>query len=88
MQIITRAAVKKGLCPQECLDALQVLLKKYNLPLETQYSPEQLADVALSDKKRKGDSLTLVVPCAFGESTLRPVSVAELADWARAGLDA
>lgn len=88
MQIITRAAVKKGLCPQECLDALQVLLKKYNLPLETQYSPEQLADVALSDKKRKGDTLTLVVPCAYGESALRPVPVAELADWAQAGLDA
>ena len=64
------------------------LLKKYKLPTETQYSPEELADVALSDKKRKGDTLTLVVPCAFGESALRPVPVAELADWARAGLDA
>ena len=88
MQIITRAAVRKGLCPRDCLDALEALLKKYNLPLETQYSPEQLAEVALSDKKRKGDTLTLVVPCAFGESTLRPVPVAELADWARSGLDA
>ncbi|MGN0184050.1 MAG: 3-dehydroquinate synthase [Aristaeellaceae bacterium] len=88
MQIITRAALKKGLCPQECLDTLEVLLKKYSLPTETQYSPEQLAEVALSDKKRKGDTLTLVVPCAWGESALRPVPVNELADWARAGLDA
>ena len=88
MMRITRAAVKKGLCPQDCLDALEALLKKYNLPLETQYSPEQLAEVALSDKKRAGDTLTLVVPCAWGESALRPVPVAELADWARAGLDA
>ena len=88
MMRTTRAAVRKGLCPRECLDALQALLKKYNLPTETQYSPEQLAEVALSDKKRKGDTLTLVVPCAYGESALRPVPVAELADWARAGLDA
>ena len=88
MMRITRAAVKKGLCPQDCLDALEALSKKYNLPLETQYSPEQLAEVALSDKKRAGDTLTLVVPCAWGESALRPVPVAELADWARAGLDA
>ena len=88
MQIITRAAVRKGLCPRDCLDALEALLKKYKLPTETQYSPEQLAEVALSDKKRKGDTLTLVVPCAWGESALRPVPVAELADWARAGLDA
>ena len=88
MMRITRAAVHKGLCPQECLDVLQALLKKYKLPTETQYSPEQLAEVALSDKKRKGDSLTLVVPCAYGESALRPVPVAELADWAQAGLDA
>ena len=88
MQIITRAAVRKGLCPRDCLDALEALLKKYKLPTETQYSPEQLAEVALSDKKRKGDTLTLVVPCAWGESALRPVPVAELADGARAGLDA
>ena len=88
MMRITRAAVKKGLCPQECLDALEALLKKYNLPLETQYSPEQLAEVALSDKKRAGDTLTLVVPCAWGESALKPVPVNELADWARSGLDA
>ena len=88
MMRITRAAVKKGLCPQECLNALQALLKKYNLPLETQYSPEQLAEVALSDKKRAGDTLTLVVPCAWGESALKPVPVNELADWARSGLDA
>ena len=88
MMRITRAAVKKGLCPQDCLDALEALLKKYNLPLETQYSPEQLAEVALSDKKRAGDTLTLVVPCAWGESALKPVPVNELADWARSGLDA
>ena len=65
-----------------------MLLEKYNLPLETQYSPEALAEVALSDKKRSGDTLTLVVPCAYGESTLKPVPVNELADWARSGLDA
>ena len=88
MMRITRAAVRKGLCPRDCLDVLEALLKKYELPTETQYSPEQLAEVALSDKKRKGDTLTLVVPYAFGESALRPVPVAELADWARAGLDA
>ena len=88
MMRITRAAVRKGLCPQDCLNVLQALLKKYNLPLETQYSPEALAEVALSDKKRKGDTLTLVVPCAFGESALKPVPVNELADWARSGLDA
>ena len=88
MMRITRAAVRKGLCPLDCLDVMEALLKKYKLPTETQYSPEQLAEVALSDKKRKGDTLTLVVPCAFGESTLKPVPVNELADWARSGLDA
>ncbi len=88
MNLITRAAVKKGLCPVECLHILQNLLKKYKLPMETQYGPEALAGVALSDKKRKGDRLTLVVPRVFGESALLPVPVSELADWARAGLEA
>ena len=45
-----------------------------------------LFELALSDKKRKGGSVTLVVPVKYGESDLRTVPVEELIDWARAGL--
>ena len=65
---------------------MNTVLEKHGLPLRTDMDAESLARGALSDKKRAGGTLNLVVPCAFGESRLNPVPVAELTDWARAGL--
>ena len=87
MHLVTSAAVKKGFCPEACLKILDELLKKHNLPLRTNYSAEALAEIALSDKKRAGSSITLVVPSAIGESRLHQIDVCELTDWAKAGLD-
>ena len=88
MVLITRAAIAKGFCNQECLDVLVELLKKHDLPLETEYPAEALADIALSDKKRAGGSITLAVPCGWGESKLHKIPVEELTGWAKAGLQA
>ena len=85
-RLIARAAVDKGLCPAECLTALEALLRAHDLPLHTDCTAETLRDLALSDKKRKGGKLTLVVPVKYGESDLRTVPVDELIHWARAGL--
>jgi len=60
----------------------------HGLPLHCDYAAEDLAEIALSDKKRSGSSLTLAVPCALGESMLHKVDVSELTGWARAGLKA
>ena len=85
-RLIARAAIEKGLCPAECLSVLEALLLAHDLPIRTDCSAETLAALALSDKKRKGGSVTLVVPVKYGESDLYPVPVEELIDWARAGL--
>lgn len=88
MHLITRAALEKGYCPAECLSTLEELLKKHDLPLRTGYSAQELAEVALSDKKRAGGSINLAIPCSLGESRLLKISVDELIDWAQAGLKA
>ena len=88
MRVITRAAVEKGFCPAECLTALEGLLQAHDLPIRTDCSAETLAEHALSDKKRKGGKLTLVVPVKYGESDLHTVDVSELIDWACAGVEA
>ena len=88
MHLITRAALEKGYCPAECLSTLEELLKKHDLPLRTGYSAQELAEVALSDKKRAGGSINLAIPCDLGESRLLKISVDELIDWAQAGLKA
>ena len=88
MMIITRAAVKKGFCAAGTMNILKKLLDKYALPCETEYSAEQLAEIALSDKKRAGDTITLAVPVGIGESRLMKIPVSELILWAQDGVKA
>ena len=86
MVIITRAAIAQGHCPPEALPKLLGLLKKYGLPEATRYSAEELYEKTLSDKKRAGGTISLVVPTAWGHSQLKKLPVAELLDWIQKGL--
>lgn len=83
---IMRAAVSQGLCPAGDLDALIALTKQLNLPTTCPYTAEELTAVALSDKKRAGASITLVVPYGIGDSKLCKIPATELGAWFAAGL--
>lgn len=85
MMLITRAAAEKGICGWECLNCLEKLLVKCELPTQTAYTAAQLSEIALSDKKRAGDWITLALPTGLGQSKLLTIPVSELIDWARAG---
>ena len=50
------------------------------LPTSVSYAPEQLAPAALSDKKRMGGRITLVLPERIGKCYLDDVNVSELED--------
>ena len=84
--IITRAAVKTGICGAEALSSLLALLEKYHLPTECPFTAEQLYAVALSDKKRAGGTITLVVPYGVADSRLVTVPVDALESYIRTGL--
>ncbi len=75
MVIITRAAVKLGLCEKQALSELQSMLNSYSLPTCSPYSAREIADIALSDKKRAGGNITLIMPYGIGDSRLYPVNV-------------
>jgi len=81
MSIITRAAVKKGVCPQECLDVLDGLLQKFNLPNSTNFPTDAIFNAALQDKKRTGDTITEVIPVSVGNCELKKIPVRELLEW-------
>ena len=86
MVIVTRAAVTMGICPKSDLDALISILEKEALPISCDFTAEELAAVATSDKKRKGDSITLVVPHSIGDTRLMKMPITELAELIRKGL--
>lgn len=78
MVLITKAAIHAGLCDKDTLATLLGLLAKFNLPTQTQFTCEQLCEAALEDKKRKGGSITLVIPTKTGTSELKKYPVDDL----------
>lgn len=86
MTLVARAAVAFGRCPAEVLPRLRRLLERYGLPDATAYSAQALYEKTLSDKKRSGDTISLVVPIAWGASQLVRIPVSELPAWIERGL--
>ena len=87
MAAITRAAVRRGLCPAADLDALLSMLERYGLPTACPNTPEALLPVIAGDKKRAGDAITLAVPHGIGDTRLVKVPLDELSGWLRDGLE-
>jgi len=87
MIMMSRAAIRQGLCPPECLDVLLDLLSYFGLPTRADYSAEAIYEAALGDKKRGGEFITIIVPTSLGKCELRKISVGELRDWVEMGFE-
>jgi len=86
MVIVTGAACKMGICPEDQLSELVTLLKKEGLPTECPFSASQLAAAATADKKRSGESIKVVLPYGIGDSRLYTMPVSELSAFIEKGL--
>lgn len=86
MAVVTRTAVKRNLCPESVAKELMDVLEKFALPTSTQYGAKSIYTCALSDKKRSGDTVNLVVPRAIGTCILLPTAVEALEGFIEAGL--
>ena len=86
MAIMTRACVRMGSCPAECQTVLEHLLDLYHLPKTCGYPVADLLEAARADKKRRGESITLVQPDALGRCVLNKTDFAQLAQILEAGL--
>lgn len=65
--------------PEICR-AVIAACRSCGLPVTSPYSPEALTRAALSDKKRKGDSITLVLPEEIGKCKLEKIDISLLED--------
>ena len=83
MAMMARAAAKKGFCSDETRDEILRLLRQYGLPTETDQSADAICRTALSDKKRRSGTITLIVPREIGVCDLHPIPVEELPEWIR-----
>lgn len=87
MTVETRSALRQNLCPPDCLDTLNRLLEKHNLPTATDYLPGDIYNAALGDKKRAGGGITLITPRTLGSCELRKIPLDKLCEWIELGVN-
>ena len=80
MAIVSRAS--------GCADTQQILalLERFGLPTHTDYTADEILSYALSDKKRSGDLVKLILPNAIGDCSIVPTPVDKLKSFIQAGL--
>ncbi|MBE6593249.1 MAG: 3-dehydroquinate synthase [Ruminococcaceae bacterium] len=84
--LVTKMAVALGICPEEDLYLIEDMLKTEGLPTRCDFSAEELAALATADKKRSGDTITLIVPYGIGNCKPLKISVNELVSYIKKGL--
>ena len=80
MAIVARAS--------NCPDTARILsiLRQFGLPTTTDDSAEDIFTYALSDKKRSGNTVKLILPNAIGDCSIVPTPVEQLKSFIQAGL--
>ena len=78
LAVMARASERLGWAEPGVSARIAACLEKNGLPTGTDYPAEALAKAALADKKRSGDSITIVVPKAIGDCELKRIPVTEL----------
>ncbi|MBE6650250.1 MAG: 3-dehydroquinate synthase [Ruminococcaceae bacterium] len=65
--IMTRSACAEGLIDEELKDRIIALTERYGLSSKSPYSPKELADAAFYDKKRSGNTISVIKIRALGD---------------------
>ena len=86
LAIIARASASMGICSEADAARIVSILKAFGLPVQTQYTAEALLPYLLSDKKRSGGTVNLILPEAIGRCIVSPTPVSQLQSILQAGL--
>lgn len=85
MALIAKAACKSGYCSNDTLSTIVSLLDKFSLPTTTTYSAKSLYESALSDKKRTGGTVNLIIPREIGKCDILPTPVSKMLNYIELG---
>lgn len=86
MRIVCNACAALGYCDAQCADALNAILDSYGFAKSVPYTEDELAAPALSDKKRSGNTITLILPEKVGRCVTHKITTDELTPFIKAGL--
>lgn len=86
MAVVARAACACEMCGSETRDQILDTLCKFELPITTDFAADALFHSALSDKKRAGGTVNLIVPQNIGDCIIYKMPVENLESFIKAGL--
>ena len=86
LAMAARASVKYNLCSDSCCKKILEILNHFHLPTDTIFSADELYDCTLSDKKRIGDTIRLIIPREIGNCEILPTPIEKLKSFIEAGL--
>ncbi len=85
MDIVSRACTALGWSKEDCHTPVRAALEKFGFPLDCPFTARQLTEAALKDKKRTGDTISLVVPIELGNCQLAEIPVDKLETFIQKG---
>lgn len=87
MAILTRASFFMNICSRTCSDKIIAMLKKYKLPTEVTFNADELFNAALSDKKRTGGFINIVIPEEIGRCVIKKITLNNLKEIIQLGIE-
>ena len=82
---IARAAASLGICSDQTAQRIERVIDAHGLYTDVDLPHGQIVRLAMSDKKRHGDGVNVVLPLEVGKVEVRRVSMAEFARLVDAG---
>ena len=84
--IVTRAAQKQEICTSQACHRILKTIADFGLPIHSVNTAQELYESALSDKKRTGGTVNLIIPKEIGNCLIVPTDVNKLKSFIEAGL--
>ena len=86
MAIAARSSLEYGICDLDTSGKILQILRTFSLPTSCGYAADELAHAAMSDKKRSGGTVSLILPRSIGDCIIRPTPTEEILSFIKAGL--
>lgn len=86
MCIVARACAEMSLCSSCTAQYIETVCAKYNLPTSVQMKEEELFSDSLSDKKRMGNKVTMVLIREIGDCYLEKTDVENIKNYINKGM--
>lgn len=86
MAMVSRAGTAQGITQNGVCEQILEVLERFALPTQCPYDAKSIYTSALSDKKRSGGSVNLIIPERIGNCRIHPMDIRDLEAFIEAGI--